>query len=327
MLSLTPDSPIAMTPPGQAPRALELYVGPIAMELTFWGAELGLLQAELRQREADLAEFERQLSVFETQYRHTLSDRYALLDDLADQIERTRSQLTPNGQVNRSADNQIGGPSEGSGPWFEPGEHPSDDGDGTGQNQNWAWAWGEREPEPTKRPRVGEQAKRLFRQLARLIHPDLALNQAERERRTDLMVRANHAYEQGDVPALQRLLDDWRRSPESVIGTKPEAELERTLRRIAQVREQTDAIGKQIEELEASAMGWLRHRVEKAASEGWDLLSHMVRELDRQIIEAQQELERLQIRQVPGNGYADDYGHDPHHDQDLGRGNPQTAWA
>jgi hypothetical protein len=39
-------------------------------------------------------------------------------------------------------------------------------------------------------------------------------------------------------------------------------------------------------------MGWLRRRVEKAAREGWDLLAHMVRELDRQISEAQLELDR-----------------------------------
>jgi hypothetical protein len=52
-------------------------------------------------------------------------------------------------------------------------------------------------------------------------------------------------------------------------------------------------IDEELAELEASAMGWLRRRVEKAAREGWDLLAHMVRELDRQILEAQLELERL----------------------------------
>jgi len=309
-----------MTQPGPASRALELYVGPIAMELTFWRAELAVLQEELGQREADLADFERHLSLFETQYRRTLSDRYALLDDLADQIERARSQIGTNGQSGRTAGSDVDEQAirENSG-WFESGgpRGDGDDGDGSGQSQNWAWAWGEREPEPAKRPVVGETAKRLFRKLARLIHPDLALNHAERERRTDLMVRANYAYEQGDEPTLQRLLDDWRRSPESVVGTRPEADLERTLRRIAQVHERIDGIGKHIEELEASAMGWLRHRVEKAAGEGWDLLSHMVKELDRQITEAQLELERLQ---APPD-------HDHAWDRDRDRGNPQTAWA
>ena len=80
--------------------------------------------------------------------------------------------------------------------------------------------------------------------------------------------------------------------PEAVTGRGTAAELERTLRRIAQVEASMHRIDEELAELEASAMGWLRRRVEKAAREGWDLLAHMVRELDRQISEAQLELER-----------------------------------
>jgi hypothetical protein len=163
-----------------------------------------------------------------------------------------------------------------------------------GQN----WAWGEREPdkEPEERRAVvSDEAKRLFRQLARLIHPDLAGDAQERERRTNLMVAANDAYEQGDVAALERMLEDWRQSPEAVTGTGAAAELERTRRRIAQVEASMRRIDEELAELEASAMGWLRRRVEKAAREGWDLLAHMVRELDRQISEAQLELDRRSV--------------------------------
>ena len=179
------------------------------------------------------------------------------------------------------------------------GPGPEDDspaerypGQGVPGGQNWAW--GEREPdkEPEQRPVIGDDAKRLFRQLARLIHPDLAGDPKERERRTNLMVAANDAYEQGDVAALERLLADWHASPEAVAGRGAAAELERTLRRIAQVEASMRRIDEELAELEASAMGWLRRRVEKAAREGWDLLAHMVRELDRQIGEAQLELER-----------------------------------
>jgi hypothetical protein len=77
-----------------------------------------------------------------------------------------------------------------------------------------------------------------------------------------------------------------------VTGEGALAELERTVRRIAQIQASIDAIDEELAELEASAMGWLRRRTEKAAREGWDLLAHMVRELDRQILEAEVELER-----------------------------------
>ena len=142
---------------------------------------------------------------------------------------------------------------------------------------------------------MSDEAKRLFRQLARRIHPDLAGDEAERERRTNLMVAANDAYEQGDVAALERMLADWHASPEAVTGHGAAAELERTLRRIARVEADMRRIDEELAELEASAMGWLRRRVEKAAREGWDLLAHMVRELDRQIGEAQLELDRRAV--------------------------------
>jgi hypothetical protein len=106
------------------------------------------------------------------------------------------------------------------------------------------------------------------------------------------MVAANLAYEQGDVDALERLLADWEQSPEAVTGHGVLAELERTVRRIAQVSGRMADIDEELAELEASAMGWLRRRTDKAAREGWDLLAHMVKELDRQILDAQVELDR-----------------------------------
>ena len=80
--------------------------------------------------------------------------------------------------------------------------------------------------------------------------------------------------------------------PVEFAGSGAAAELERTRRRIAQVEASILRIDEELAELDASAMGWLRRRVDKAAREGWDLLAHMVRELDRQISEAQLELDR-----------------------------------
>jgi hypothetical protein len=97
------------------------------------------------------------------------------------------------------------------------------------------------------------------------------------------------------VAALERLLEDWHASPEAVTGSGAAAELERTLRRLAQVEASMRRIDEELAELDASAMGWLRRRVEKATREGWDLLAHMVRELDRQISEAQLELDRRTV--------------------------------
>jgi hypothetical protein len=259
-----------------APGALEWHPGPGAEELVRRRAQLQVLTRQLLERERDLAAFRSELHAFETTYRKALGSRYARLDELAELLDETAEPAAEDGGPGPEED----GPAE---------RYP---GQGLPGGQNWAW--GEREPErePERRPLVNEDARRLFRQLARLIHPDLAPDPEERERRTNLMVAANDAYEQGDVAALERLLEDWHASPEAVTGSGAAAELERTLRRIAQVEAGMRRIDEELAELEASAMGWLRRRVDKAAREGWDLLAHMVRELDRQIGEAQLELDR-----------------------------------
>lgn len=254
---------------------LEWHPGPGAEELVRRKAQLLVLSGRLLERERGLAAFRNELHAFETSYRKALGARYARLDDLAERLD-----MTAVGDDPVRPEDDVDGPAE---------RYP---GQGVPGGQNWAW--GEREPdkEPEQRPVIGDDAKRLFRQLARLIHPDLAGDPKERERRTNLMVAANDAYEQGDLAALERMLEDWHASPEAVTGSGAAAELERTLRRIAQVEAGMKKIDEELGELEASAMGWLRRRVEKAAGEGWDLLAHMVRELDRQIGEAQLELDR-----------------------------------
>ena len=264
------------------PGALEWHPGPGAEELARRKAQLQVLSRRLLERERALAAYRSELHAFETRYRKALGTRYARLDELAERLEEATGTGRDPGAPEPDRD----------------GRHGRSPGQGLPGGQNWAW--GEREPErePERRTVVGEQAKRLFRQLARLIHPDLARDPQERERRTNLMVVANEAYEQGDVAALERLLAGWHASPEAVTGRGTAAELERTLRRIAQVEAGMRRVDEELAELEASAMGWLRRRVEKAAREGWDLLAHMVRELDRQIAEAQLELER-RLTQVP----------------------------
>lgn len=274
--------------------ALELYVGPIAAELAHKRAELAVLRRRLAEREAELGDFEAALGDFEIEYRRALGQRYAVLDDLAERIEQAKLDLSG------------GGGSSARDGEREPDGEAGRDGDGPeGDGQNWAWAWGEREPEHELRRIVSSEAKRLFRLLARRIHPDLARDPAERERRTNLMVAANNAFEQGDVETLRHLLDEWDASPESVAGSSPSSELERLVRHLARIQARMEALDKRFANLESSAMGWLRRRVDKAAGEGWDLLSHMVVELDRQIAEAHVELERIELE----------------------RANAQSAWA
>jgi hypothetical protein len=265
-------------------RSLELWSGPEAAELDRKRAELTVVQGQLAESELALAASKAELDAFETQYRRALGPRYARLDKLTERLESNGGRR--NGQSVAA----------GTGPQPEELQGADDPFHG-GQNWDWVREDDDRAAVPSGgRGTVPEAAKRLFRLIARRIHPDLASDPEERERRTNLMVQANHAYELGDVQALRRLLETWERSPDSVVGHGTKAELERVIRRIAQASERLAEIEREIAALEDSAMGWLRRRVRKAASEGWDLLSHMARELDRQIVEAEEELYRRSIQ-------------------------------
>jgi hypothetical protein len=261
-------------------RSLELWPGPEAAELDRKRAELTVVQGQLAEFELALAASKAELDAFETQYRRALGPRYARLDKLTERLESNGGRR--NGQSVAA----------GTGPQPEELQGADDPFHG-GQNWDWVREGDDRAAVPSGgRGTVPEAAKRLFRLIARRIHPDLASDPEERERRTNLMVQANHAYELGDVQALRRLLETWERSPDSVVGHGTKAELERVIRRIAQASERLAEIEREVAALEDSAMGWLRRRVRKAASEGWDLLSHMARELDRQIVKAEEEIYR-----------------------------------
>lgn len=60
-------------------------------------------------------------------------------------------------------------------------------------------------PLPTDTPRDKAAEKRLFRELARRFHPDLATTSVERAYRTSIMMAVNAAYAERDVQALYDL--------------------------------------------------------------------------------------------------------------------------
>ena len=55
---------------------------------------------------------------------------------------------------------------------------------------------------PPSRVRPSEEARKAYRELVRKAHPDLAQEDAERERREAFLIRVNRAYAEGDTEAL-----------------------------------------------------------------------------------------------------------------------------
>ncbi|MFI5616076.1 J domain-containing protein [Streptomyces sp. NPDC051567] len=66
---------------------------------------------------------------------------------------------------------------------------------------------------PPQRVRPSEEVRRLYRELVRRAHPDLAQDEAERGRRDAFIARVNAAYGRGEEGLLRELAEEWAAGP------------------------------------------------------------------------------------------------------------------
>ncbi len=138
--------------------------------------------------------------------------------------------------------------------------------------------------------------KKLYREVAKRIHPDLATDEQERTYRQHLMAEANQAYEDGDEERLQTILHQWESRPESVKGEGTTSELIRTIRKISQCQKRLKAIQEEILALEQTDLYQLETKVVMEQQSGRDLLVEMASQLDEQIAAAKEQLEDLKTK-------------------------------
>ena len=157
------------------------------------------------------------------------------------------------------------------------------------------------EPPPASLPAVEAQprftsdaVRKLFRDVAKAVHPDLARDEVTRDRRHSLMVEANKAYAMGDEERLRAILHAWDRSPEAVQGDDDEAMRLRLVRRIAQIEEQLEDLAAALAAVKASSLWKLKTMVDEEAAKGTDLIKDMVRRLKRDILVTTNRLDALQ---------------------------------
>lgn len=81
------------------------------------------------------------------------------------------------------------------------------------------------DPNPPRRVRPGKEAQRLYRELARKAHPDLAQDEVEKERRSVFIARVNEAYAYADEDTLRALSDEWDAGPVPEEALPSEAEV------------------------------------------------------------------------------------------------------
>lgn len=218
------------------------------------------LEHELGERAAELGRLSTELEAFRLRYRHDVGRLHDELDAL--ELAIAEAEL---GELSRKLEDAGG----------ETDAAPA--------------------PPPESAARFTSDAvRRLFRDVAKAIHPDLAhADDVTRERRHALMVEANRAYARGDEDHLRWILESWERSPEAVRGDDPEAVQLRLARRLAQIEEQLAVIASDVATLKASSLWQLKAMVDLEAARGKDLVADMVRRLKRDIMVATNRLDAM----------------------------------
>jgi len=237
-------------------------------------SELAALEAELAQHELDLATLQAELRAFENRYLRIVGVRYTKLDEIEAQIAEALARLNPK---DSKAKKQAA----------EARTKAQESAQATDNIQ---------EPKQQNQFKPSESLKKLYWEVAKRIHPDLAIGEEEHARRQQLMAEANRAYEEGDEDRLRAILREWESSPESVKGEGHGAELVRVIRKIAQVEERLRAIEVEINQLKKSDLYKLKAKAEEAEKEGRDLLADMAKQLDEQNADALKRLAEINER-------------------------------
>jgi hypothetical protein len=137
------------------------------------------------------------------------------------------------------------------------------------------------------------EARKAYHQLARVIHPDLALDPAEKEKRHGLMSQLNEAYSSGNQTLLDKMAADFKHSPDFIKGDSIGDDLVRALRQIYQINSRIRELLEEKHDAEASELYILFRKVSSETSEGRNLLKHMAERTRTHIKKSERRLENL----------------------------------
>jgi len=235
-------------------------------------SRLAALEEELAQSELELTTLLAELHFFEREFVHIVGRKYAELDQIEALIAEYIASLNPNNQQTQKKAREYREAAQKS------AEAVNED---------------DFDQEIIKDFKPSEKLKKLYREAARLIHPDLTTDEKERARRHHVMADVNQAYQDGDEERLQQILHQWECSPESVEGEGVGAELIRVIRKITQVTERLEEVKKHIETIKNSDLFILKTRVYLAREYGRDILAEMAAEVEEQITEAKERYRNL----------------------------------
>ncbi len=227
-------------------------LAPEEIELEKKRRVLDRLKDRLADREEEMADLRALQEQFEAQYTMNVARFYAEFDDIEAQIAEEEVKLVPDDEEIKKKAEEMRRRAE------ESAARAAEDADAAN-----------RKFDPTI------EAKKAYHNLARIIHPDLALDAGEKEKRHGLMTELNAAYSAGDQAKLNKLVEDFRNSPDLVSGDTVGDELVRAIRQIFQIKVRLGELINERAAIEGSELFDLRRKVEAEMAEGRDLLAQM----------------------------------------------------
>jgi hypothetical protein len=230
--------------------------------------ELAAIRTILAERELEIVELRRQLAAFEGRYLQQVGVLYAELDEWKARIAELRARLDPSEDANATASAAR-----------------------EQARQTYQEAHGKDAETPEFTP--SHDLKRLFREVAKRIHPDFARDEVDLERRTRLMAEANRAYERGEIEILRRLLDEYEHGADAVEGEGLGTELVRIIRQISAAKARIAAIERDLAALRQSEIALLKNESEESARSDRDLLAELAAAVKERIEEKKIEYEAL----------------------------------
>ena len=239
-------------------------------ELHLKRRELEEIEKQLIERELQLVSLRGELADFERVYIKNVGSRYAELDEIEAQIAEFHAARFP-------AD--VAAQTEAHGARSRADESHASATELTVKD--------------TKRFSSSPSLKSLYREVARRIHPDLAVDDADRAKRQRLMAEANRAYENGDEERLRAILEEYESSPEAVSGEGTAVELVRIIRKIAQVKRRLTEIEAEQRKVMMSDLFELKRKVDEGAKQGRDILNEMASAIQSRIAERQADFVKI----------------------------------
>lgn len=246
---------------------------PEEAELTFKEELLKKKKDSLTELELTLSTLNGDLRSFEIEYYTKVGTKYASIDNLQATLDKILLSKTPASKI-----------------FQKKAQESQAKADKSYSNQE---EFSNKQKDNPKKFEPTPELKSLYRELAKLLHPDLVLDIDEKAKRHKLMQEINEAYQTNDIEKLIQIYEKEKNNPDNIKGEDIGSSLVRVIRKISQIESRISQIENELKETCKSDLYKLFTTIQNEKLKGIDLLDQMRKDLDSQIQFIQDQIKNL----------------------------------